>query len=58
MDVADEMKEFVESKIEQLKNEAKKEERESIKCHFDYCMNHSGWDSKTTWLRNELFGKA
>ena len=55
--VADEIKQFIDERIEKVRDEAKKEQKQSIKCHFDYCVSHAGNDSRFMWLRTELFGK-
>ena len=57
----EELKDLITQKWDEIKeqiiNKAKKEERESIKAHFDYCHMHTGHRSEIAWMRNELFGK-
>lgn len=57
MDISDEIRVFIEERLEKLKQEARDEKKASIKAHFDYCVHHAGNNSKFMWLRNELFGK-
>ena len=55
--VSNEIKEFIEVRIEKFRQEAMDEQKQFLKGHFDYCVSHAGNDSRFMWLRNELFGK-
>ena len=56
-----ELIDFIGQKWEEVKNkiieEAQKDERDRIKCHFDYLNTHCGHRQEISWMRNELFGK-
>ena len=61
MNESEELKDLITQKWDEIKqrivDEAKAEERKTIKAHFDYCHTHCGHRTEIFWMRNEIFGK-